>query len=315
MFATLLAAFDVLLHRLTGQTDLVVGIPAAGQNADGLAGLVGHCVHMLPLRNQIARGDTFASHVKAARLTLLDAYDHQDVTFGRVLQMLTIGRDPSRLPLISVVFNIDQALTGEAASVPGATIELASNPRRHETFELFINAVDTGAGMRLECQYNRDLFDAQTVRRWLTGFELLLRAFVADPGQPIGAVSILTDDDRRRLARWNHDGARLSAGNARRSPGLRRPRVACPIASPSARAAGRSPTPGWPSAPARSRRRCTPPACARPIASACSSTATWICCRHSSARWPRARSTCRSIPRSQPIGSASWSRTPAWPRC
>ncbi len=202
-FATLLAAFNVLLHRLTGHTDLVVGIPAAGQNADGLEGLVGHCVNMLPLRNQLARGDRFSDHVRASRTTMLDAYDHQDVTFGRVLQLLPIARDPSRLPLITVIFNIDQALSGEAASLPGVAMELASNPRIHETFELFVNAVDTGAGMRLECQYNSDLFDGQTVRRWLAVFERLLRHVVADPDQSIGAIPLLTDADRQLLAAWN----------------------------------------------------------------------------------------------------------------
>ncbi|HSK04398.1 MAG TPA: amino acid adenylation domain-containing protein, partial [Kofleriaceae bacterium] len=227
LFATLLAGFDAVLHRLTGATDLVVGIPAAGQAAAGLEGLVGHCVNMLPLRNRLARTERFADHVKAARATMLDAYEHQDVTFGRVLQMLPIARDPSRLPLISVMFNIDQALTGEGHSLPGVALELASNPRTHETFELFVNAVDTGAGMRLECQYNRDLFDAATVRRWLAAFETLLRGAVADPDQAIGKLPILAEEDRRALAAWNATEAdyprtarieELIAATARRAP-------------------------------------------------------------------------------------------------
>ncbi|HWO17375.1 MAG TPA: amino acid adenylation domain-containing protein [Kofleriaceae bacterium] len=208
MFATLLAAFDVLLHRLTGHQDLVVGIPAAGQNATpGLESLVGHCVNMLPLRNKLARGERFADHVKAVRATMLDAYDHQDVTFGRVLQGLPIARDPSRLPLISVIFNIDQALSGEGHGMPGVAVEFQTNPRIHETFELFINAVDTGAGLRVECQYNSDLFDAATVRRWLAAYEILLRGIVSDPTQAIGKLPILSEADRRALAAWNRSEA------------------------------------------------------------------------------------------------------------
>ena len=203
MFATLLAGFDALLHRLTGHAEIVVGVPAAGQPAAGLEGLVGHCVHMLPLRNRITRSERFSDHVAVARRTMLDAYDHQDVTFGRILQLLPIARDASRLPLISVVFNIDQALAGEGYGLPGIALELATNPRLHETFELFINAVDTGAGMRLECQYNRDVFDAATIARWLAAFEMLLRGAVADPEQPIGGLPILSDADRRLLAQWN----------------------------------------------------------------------------------------------------------------
>jgi amino acid adenylation domain-containing protein len=227
LFATLLAGFDALLYRLTGQTDLVVGVPAAGQAAAGLEGLVGHAVNMLPLRTRLARTDRFADCVKSARATMLDAYDHQDVTFGRVLQVLPLARDPGRLPLISVMFNIDQALTGEGHSLPSIALELTSNPRHHETFELFINAVDTGAGMRLECQYNRDLFDAATVRRWLAAFEVLLRGAVADPNQALGRLPIVAEADRRELAAWNQTGIdyprtarieELVAATARRSP-------------------------------------------------------------------------------------------------
>ncbi|HEX3758844.1 MAG TPA: amino acid adenylation domain-containing protein, partial [Kofleriaceae bacterium] len=228
LFATLLAGFSALLHRLTGQTDVVVGIPAAGQAAAGLEGLIGHCVHMLPLRSRPTRDARFADHVVAARHTLLDAYDHQDVTFGRVLQVLPLARDPGRLPLISVIFNIDQALTGEGHSLPGVALELASNARRHETFELFINAVDAGpAGMRLECQYSADLFDAATVQRWLAAFELLLRGAVADPQRTLGRLPVVTDADRRALAAWNRTEAdyprairveQLIAATCRRAP-------------------------------------------------------------------------------------------------
>jgi amino acid adenylation domain-containing protein len=214
LFATLLAGFDALLYRLTGQTDLVVGVPAAGQNADGLEGLVGHAVNMLPLRCKLARTDKFSDHVARARVTMLDAYDHQDVTFGRVLQVLPIARDASRLPLISVIFNIDQALTGEALSLPGVALELASNARVHETFELFVNAVDGGAaGMRLECQYNSDLFDAGTVRRWLAAFEVLLRGAVADPSATLGKLPIVPEADRRALAAWNRTEADFPRSN------------------------------------------------------------------------------------------------------
>ncbi|MBK7539540.1 MAG: amino acid adenylation domain-containing protein [Myxococcales bacterium] len=205
LFATLLAGFDALLFRLSGQDDLVVGIPAAGQNAEGLEGLVGHCVNMLPLRAAVHREQRFADLVSATRKVMLDAFDHQDVTFGRVLQGLPIARDPSRLPLISVMFNIDQALSGEAHALPGLAMELVSNPRTHETFELFVNAVDAGpAGMRLECQYNADLFDVATIQRWLAAYERLLRGAVTDAKQPVGKLPVLTEEDLRLLASWNN---------------------------------------------------------------------------------------------------------------
>jgi amino acid adenylation domain-containing protein len=204
LFATLLAAFDATLHRLTGATDIVVGVPAAGQMSVGQEGLVGHCVNMLPLRNRIERTDSFKQHASALRGTMLDAYDHENVTFGRVLQMLPLSRDPSRLPMISVVFNIDQALSGEGHAMPGISLELLTNARTHETFELFVNAVDTGNGMRVEAQYNSDLFDAATVKRWLSAFEVLLAGAIAEPDRPVGKLPMLPEDDRRQLAIWNH---------------------------------------------------------------------------------------------------------------
>ena len=208
LFATLLAGFSALLHRLTGQADVVIGVPAAGQAAAGLEGLVGHCVHMLPLRLSPQSDMPFDALIEQSRSMLLDAYDHQSITFGRLLRALPISRDRSRLPLMNVMFNIDQALTGEHDTIPGLQLDLDSNARRFETFELFVNAVDLGAaGMRLECQYNADLFDARTIARWMAGFETLLRGAVADVGSAIDALPVLTPQDRQTIDVWNTSDA------------------------------------------------------------------------------------------------------------
>jgi len=103
-------------------------------------------------------------------------------------------------------------LFGESHSLPGVALELLSNPRVHETFELFINAVDVGpSGMRLECQYNSDLFDAATVRRWLAAFEVLLRGAVADPTRTLGRLPIISDTERRAMVLWNRTEADYQA--------------------------------------------------------------------------------------------------------
>lgn len=206
LFASLLAGFSTLLHRLTSQDDVVIGIPVAGQAA-GNEGLVGHCVSMLPLRLRMQPSMPFAQLLECSRVAMLDAYDHQRVTFGRLLQLLPLQRDPSRLPLISVMFNIDQAMTLERDAAPGLSFEVLGNARRFETFELFVNAVDLGAeGMRLECQYNRDLFDAETVSRWMSSFELLLADAAADPERALGALTVLGQEDVRKLEDWNRTG-------------------------------------------------------------------------------------------------------------
>lgn len=191
LFATLLAGFACVLSRLAGQDEVVVGIPAAGQSVDGNDQLVGHCVNLLPLRFGIEAKDAFGKVLDDAQSTLLDAIDHQRYTFGTLLSKLRIERDPGRLPLCSVMFNIDQALERETAGFPGLTLEFSNNARSFENFEIFINAVQTQGGMRLECQYNSDLFDADTVGRWLAAYESLLRDAVARPDADASALSVV----------------------------------------------------------------------------------------------------------------------------
>jgi amino acid adenylation domain-containing protein len=181
MFATLLAALASLMSRLAGQSQVVVGIPAAGQAVDGHDRLVGHCVNALPLRFDFDPAQSFEQVLGEAQDTLLDAIEHQRYTFGTLLKKLKVERDPARLPLVSVMFNIDQALERETTSFPGLSMTFDSNPRSFENFEIFINAVHEHGTLKLECQYNTDLFDAATIRRWLAAYESLLRAAVVDP--------------------------------------------------------------------------------------------------------------------------------------
>ena len=191
LFATLLAGFSTLLGRLAGQDSVVVGIPAAGQAVGGHDTLVGHCVNTLPLRFDLSAQAGFATALDGAQGVLLDALEHQRYTFGTLLKKLPIARDPSRMPLVSVLFNIDQALDSEAQAFPGLALEFFDNPRLFDTFELFVNAAQVHGALRLECQYNRDLFDEATVRRWLAGYECLLRAAVRDSAAAIAGLPLV----------------------------------------------------------------------------------------------------------------------------
>jgi len=197
LFVTLLASFSGFLHRLTRQTDIVVGIPAAGQSLDGHERLVGHCVNLLPLRAVVDPGQSLAVLFKTMRATMLDAYEHQRYTFGTLLKKLPLPRDPSRLPLVSVMFNIDQALDSERTSFPGLEMAYVTNPRHYENFEMFINAAQVGGQLRLECQYNCDLFHARTIRRWLACFETFLRDMTIAPERALGELELLSLEDRK----------------------------------------------------------------------------------------------------------------------
>jgi amino acid adenylation domain-containing protein len=184
---TLLAAFEVLLAQLTGQNEVVVGLPAAGQSASGQPQLVGHCVNLLPLRSQPYADGDFSSYLRQRKTALFDAYEHQQLTFGSLLKKLRLARDAARVPLVPVVFNIDLGLTNEVV-FQGLRYELVNNPRAYESFELFLNASGTEQDLVLEWSYNTDLFRAETVAGWMASLEALLRRIVAAPTTSLHAL-------------------------------------------------------------------------------------------------------------------------------
>ncbi len=202
LFVTLLTGFKMLLHRLTGQRDLVVGVPAAGQSLAEQEALVGHCVHFLPLRLSLEGDAPAADLLTQVRGVLLDAYDHQNYTYGSLVQKLGLRRDPSRLPLVEVQFNLERVGTGLAFS--GLTVQVDPCPKRYVNFDLFLNVVESADGLVLDCDYNRDLFDPSTVERWLLHLETLLEGLAANPRQSVSDVPLLSDAERRRLVvEWN----------------------------------------------------------------------------------------------------------------
>jgi amino acid adenylation domain-containing protein len=199
-YATLLTAFAVLLRRIAGQEDVVIGMPSAGQAAEGLDTLVGHCVNVLPLRTQVDDTATFAQLLGTVRNDLLDAFDHQRYTLGSLLARLSLTRDPSRLPLVNVLFNLDAQLDESTVTFPGLRFDVEAVPRAYENFELFVNAVQVDGGLRLECQYNADLFDAATIQGWLDAYAMLLRQAVLDPTVEAVALPVVSDAVYRELA-------------------------------------------------------------------------------------------------------------------
>lgn len=183
--STLLVSFEVLLHRLTGQTDLVVGLPAAGQSATDHGRLVGHCVNLLPLRSFPQPDQPFIDYLKSRREEILDAFDQQRLTFGGLLKKLPIPRDPARVPLVPVLFNVDYGLV-EGIDFQGLTVELISNPRQFEAADLFVNAGGAGDSLTLEWSYNTALFRPETIDGFMAQFVQLLRDVTADPTVRLG---------------------------------------------------------------------------------------------------------------------------------
>ncbi len=212
LFATLFAAFGAMLHRLTGEEDVVVGIPAAGQPAAGAPGLVGHLVHLLPVRLRVQADAPFATLLAATRSAVLDAHEHHALTLGSLLARLPLARDPSRPPLVSVVFNLERGLGPSALPFDGLAADMRAVPRSRELFELFVNAVELDGAVTLECQYNAALFDGATVAAWLEAFEQLLASAADAAETPVGRLAALPPAQRARIARWNDTARAVPAG-------------------------------------------------------------------------------------------------------
>lgn len=177
---TLLVAFEVFLNRLTDESDIVVGLPTAGQAATGHFNLVGHCVNFLPIRSKIDTSLSFIDHLSLRRSQLLDDYDNQLVSYGSLLKALKIKRDNSRAPFIPVVFNVDIGMDMNVG-FHGLNHTLTSNPRSFGTFELVVNATEKGDSFMLEWAYHVDLFEASTIK-WMTmAFDDLLRKITSSP--------------------------------------------------------------------------------------------------------------------------------------
>jgi amino acid adenylation domain-containing protein len=199
-YALLLAAFKALLARLTGRHDLVVGVPTSGQNLADAPTLVGHCVHFLPLRQAVAADQPFAEFVSAVKATLLDAFDHQDFTYVTLLRDLP--PDAARRPPVAVGFNIDPPLS--TLSFAGLRASVRKNPKHYVNLELHWNLVDDGRAYALEAEFNTDLFDQASVRRWADAYLELLDHAAAQPGAAVGDLRVVADDERRRvLVAWN----------------------------------------------------------------------------------------------------------------
>lgn len=208
LFTTLFAAWASLLARMAGTEDVVVGVAAAGQAALGRERLVGHVVSVLPVRLSVSPAASLGALVASAHGVLLDAFEHQDVTYGALLEQLPLARDPARPPLVQVLFNLDRRLPLDGFARAGLSADVAAIPRRAEAFELFLNIVETGDGLICECQYNTALFDAEGIAARLDAFEQLLRAVVRREPQGLSGVALVSAPMRERLLSWGRGATR-----------------------------------------------------------------------------------------------------------
>nr|AAZ03552.1 McnC [Microcystis sp. NIVA-CYA 172/5] len=204
LFMTLLTAFQTLLYRYTGQTDILVGTPIANRTRSELAGLIGFFVNTLVLRTDLAGNPSFSELLKQVRETATDAYDHQDLPFEMLVEALQPERNMSYTPLFQVMFGLDNEPINEIA-LEG--IKATHQPLEFKTakFDLSLSIQVKEAGLTAIWEYNTDLFDKSTIERLSGHFVNLLTGIIANPEQAISQLPLLTESETNQLLiEWNN---------------------------------------------------------------------------------------------------------------
>ncbi|HEY0736310.1 MAG TPA: amino acid adenylation domain-containing protein, partial [Herpetosiphonaceae bacterium] len=202
LFMTLLAAFDVLLYRYTGQTDLLVGTPIAGRVRPELEGVVGLFLNTLVIRADLADARSFRALLAQVRSTTLAAFDHQALPFERLVEELQPERDLSHTPVFQVLFNLLN-FAETTFDLPNLQLSI-SDPPLPAKFDLTLTLAETPDGLVVNFGYNADLFAPTTIARMAAHFQTLLAEIVAAPARSVAELPLLSPDERAQLLHgWN----------------------------------------------------------------------------------------------------------------
>jgi acyl transferase domain-containing protein len=185
LFMTLLAAYGLLVHRLTGLEDVVLGTPTAGRSFKGGETIVGYCTHVLPIRSRITAATTVSEYLRQTRETVLAAFEHQDFPFARLRAALDPEEMSDPLPL-QAVFNLDRSIPCPAfQGLEGAFRPI---PARVALVDFRLDAIEIDGGLWLDCDYRTDLLDDATARAWCEEYRLLLAEMARDPRRPFAEL-------------------------------------------------------------------------------------------------------------------------------
>ncbi len=211
LFMTLLAAFQALLSRYTGQEDICVGTPIANRNRAEVEPLIGFFVNTLALRSDLSGDLCFRELLKRVSEVTLGAYAHQDLPFEMLVDALQPKRDMSHTPLFQVMFILQNAPV-RTLQVPGLTLSSLEIESGLAMFDLTLTMAEEPEGLGGVFEYNTDLFDAETIVRMVGHFQTLLEGIVSDPDQHLSALPLLTEVERHRvLVEWNSTAAEYPA--------------------------------------------------------------------------------------------------------
>ncbi|TAN35450.1 MAG: amino acid adenylation domain-containing protein, partial [Verrucomicrobia bacterium] len=209
LFTTLLAAFQVLLARYSGQDDIVVGSPIANRNRLEIEPLIGFFVNTLALRADLSGNPSFSQVLAQVKQTMLLAQDHQDLPFERLVEELQVERNLSYNPIVQIVFALQAAKTTGFA-LPGLEVSSFEFAEPSVRMDLELHLWEQEESIVGGCSYAADLFDETTIARLMAHFYTLLDGIIADPERPILGLALLDESESRQiLVDWNNTAADL----------------------------------------------------------------------------------------------------------
>ncbi|WNG56874.1 amino acid adenylation domain-containing protein [Archangium gephyra] len=197
-FMALLASFQVLLSRYSGQDDISVGSPIAGRRHAELEGLIGFFVNTLVLRSRLSAVSSFRELLHQVRETTLGAFAHQDIPFEKLVEELQPPRDLSRTPLFQVMFALQNAPTSNL-ELPGLSLRALPPGELPSKFDLTLSLSDGPDGFTGSLEYCTDLFEHDTALRMVDHLRVLLSSVLSQPDAPLASLSLLTESERHRL--------------------------------------------------------------------------------------------------------------------
>ena len=208
---SMVSAFEVLLYRMSRQSEFVIGIPTAGQNTRSFPQLMGHCVNMLPVLCKVNGDMSFSDYLKQRKSAYSDAFSHRNITFGSLLKTIKTNRDPSASPFVPVSFNIDRPL-GDALNFDNCEAQLEINKREYSSLEMIMNLARVGDDLTIECAYHEALFSESTVSRILEQYNYLLEQLCLDPHLPLNSYA-LYDEKALQLSYENLNNTQQALNN------------------------------------------------------------------------------------------------------
>ncbi|MDZ7963243.1 MAG: amino acid adenylation domain-containing protein [Aulosira sp. DedQUE10] len=204
LFMTLLAAFQTLLFRYTGQEDILVGAPISNRHRSELEGLIGFLLNTLVLRTNLSGSPSFRKLLGRVREVALSGYTYQDLPFEQLVDALEIKRDLKQNPLISVMFHL-QNTPMPKLTVPGLTMNRLGIDNGTSKFDLYLELRETAAGISGNLEYSTDLFKAETIALMVEHFSTLLQSIVSNPDQTISNLPLLKVPGDQQ-AQWISNG-------------------------------------------------------------------------------------------------------------